>query len=240
MQVLVDSRSEVNAIHLSFTKQLDLPIWPIDVRAQKIDGTTLDTHGMVVTVFSIENMENRVWFFEEIFLVANASPEVVLGMPFLTLSGADVDFSGRELGWRTYTIEEAFLTTRRVELVGKKEFCSCSTQSGIWDLCSSYRMPWFHLARISWVHSTRRPPFSEASDIRLDCQGGPYKDPCQIFGLCRRFFSGLGVRAPRIQQNQRSRYWTSWRLSATTLRAYLEPRTGGIGDFEGLHWDQSS
>ena len=31
------------------------------------------------------------------FLVANVSPEIVLGMLFLTLSAADVDFLEREL-----------------------------------------------------------------------------------------------------------------------------------------------
>ena len=45
-------------------------------------------------------------------------------MPFLLLSGADVDFFGRELRWRTYTTEEALPTTRHVELVGKKEFAA--------------------------------------------------------------------------------------------------------------------
>ena len=37
---------------------------------------------------------NQIRFFEKTFLVANASPEVVFGMFFLTLSGAEVDFSG--------------------------------------------------------------------------------------------------------------------------------------------------
>ena len=37
---------------------------------------------------------NQVRFFEETFLVANVSPEVVFGMPFLNLSGVNVDFSG--------------------------------------------------------------------------------------------------------------------------------------------------
>ena len=96
-QALIDSGSEVNAIHPTFAKQLGLPIRPIDIGAQKIDGTTLDTYGMVVAAFSVEDKANRVRFFEETFLVANVSPEVVLGMPFLTLSGVDVDFSGREL-----------------------------------------------------------------------------------------------------------------------------------------------
>ena len=63
-------------------------------------------NGMVVAAFSVVDKANRVKFFEETFLVANVSPEVVFGMPFFTLSGADVDFSGRELRWRTYTTQE--------------------------------------------------------------------------------------------------------------------------------------
>ena len=43
-------------------------------------------------------------------------------MFFLTLSGADVDFSDREVRWRTYTTHEALPITRYIELVGKKEF----------------------------------------------------------------------------------------------------------------------
>ena len=58
--------------------------------------------------------------------MANVSPEVVFGMPFLTLSGADVDFLDRKLRWRTYTTQAAFPTTRRVKLVGKKEFAAAA------------------------------------------------------------------------------------------------------------------
>ena len=52
---------------------------------------------MVVAIFLVENKANRVKFFEKTFQVANVSPKIVLGMPFLTLSGADVDFLRREL-----------------------------------------------------------------------------------------------------------------------------------------------
>ena len=124
VQALIGSGSEVNAIHPSFVKQLGPPIRPIDVGAQKIDGTTLDTHGMVVASFSVEDKANRVKFFEETFLVANVSPEGVLGMLFLTLSGTNVDFSVRELRWRTYTTKEVLPITKRVELVDKKEFAA--------------------------------------------------------------------------------------------------------------------
>ena len=97
-----------------------------DVGAQKIDGTTLDIYGMVVAAFSVTDKANRERFFEETFLMAGVSPEMVLGMAFLTLSGADVDFLGRELRWRTYTTQEAVLTTRRVKLVGRKEFAAAA------------------------------------------------------------------------------------------------------------------
>ena len=54
----------------------------------------LDTFGMVVTAFSLTDKVNQVRLFKEIFLVANVSLEVVLGMLFLTLSSTDVDFWG--------------------------------------------------------------------------------------------------------------------------------------------------
>ena len=81
---------------------------------------------MVVAAFLVVNKANWVRFFEKTFLVANVSPEIVLGMPFLTLSDANVDFSGQELWSRTYIIEEVLLTTRCVKLVGKKEFTATS------------------------------------------------------------------------------------------------------------------
>ena len=57
-QALIDSESEVNTIHPTFAKQLGFPIRPTDVEAQKIDGTTLDTYGLIVAVFSVEDKAN--------------------------------------------------------------------------------------------------------------------------------------------------------------------------------------
>ena len=124
MSELFDLGSEVNTIHPTLARKLGLPIKPTDVGIQKIDGTMLDTFEMVVWAFSVTDKANQVEFFEETFLVANVSLEVVFGMFFFTLSGTDIDFLGRELCWRTYTTEKAFPTTRRVEFVGKKEFAA--------------------------------------------------------------------------------------------------------------------
>ena len=101
-----------------------------NVGAQKIDGTTFETYEMVVAAFSVINQADRVRFFEETFLVANISPDVVFEMPFFTLSGADVDFPKKKLWWRSYTIKEAFPTTKQVKLVGKKEFAAAALDLG--------------------------------------------------------------------------------------------------------------
>ena len=54
--------------------------------------------------------------------MANVGSEIVYGMFFLTLSNTDVDFLDHELRCRTYPIEDSLPTTRRIKLVGKKEF----------------------------------------------------------------------------------------------------------------------
>ena len=51
----------------------------------------------MVAAFSVTDQADRVRFFKETFLVANVSPDVVLGMPFLTLNSVDIDFPKKEL-----------------------------------------------------------------------------------------------------------------------------------------------
>ena len=56
---------------------------------------------------------------------------VVLEMPFLTLSNANIQFAEKELTWRTYTTEDALPTTQRVELIDKKEFAKAAFDENI-------------------------------------------------------------------------------------------------------------
>ena len=51
----------------------------------------------MVAAFSMTDQANRIRFFEETFLVANVNLDMVLEMPFLILSSADVDFLKKEL-----------------------------------------------------------------------------------------------------------------------------------------------
>ena len=80
----------VNAMTLGYASKLGLKVRPTDVRAQKIDGSTLKTFEMVLASFQVEDKLGRPWFFQETFLLADLSVEVVLGMSFLTLSNANI------------------------------------------------------------------------------------------------------------------------------------------------------
>ena len=75
--MLFDLGSKVNTVYSTFTKELGLLIRLTDVGAQKIDGNTLDTYEMVVAAFLVTDKAKEIRFFEETFLVANVSPEVV-------------------------------------------------------------------------------------------------------------------------------------------------------------------
>ena len=90
IRALVDSGSEVNTMTPAYAAKLDLQVQKTNIRAQKIDGSTLETFGMVLADFQVENKLGKARFFQETFLLADISTEVVLGMPFLTLSNANV------------------------------------------------------------------------------------------------------------------------------------------------------
>ncbi len=81
----------------AFAQQLGFKICKINVGAQKIDGTTLETYRMVVSTFSVSDKDDREMFFEESFLLADVRLDIILGMLFLTISNADVDFQARDL-----------------------------------------------------------------------------------------------------------------------------------------------
>ena len=110
--------------------------------------------------------------------MANVSLEVVFGMFFLTLSSVDIDF----LGWKL--TEEALLTTRRIERLGKKEFATV-------ELDLEYETYVVHIGSDSFV---TLPGFSSSS----------YKSPRRVYRLCRCIFSGLGFPTPQAHWDQQS------------------------------------
>ena len=81
---------------------------------------------MVLADFQVEDKLGKAQFFQETFVLPDINMEVILDMPFLTLSNADVQFIEKELTWRSYTTAKALPTTKRVELINKKEFAKAA------------------------------------------------------------------------------------------------------------------
>ena len=77
---------------------------------------------MIIAGFQVEDKLGRARFFQESFLLAETSIKIVIGMLFFTLSNASMQFAEKTLMWRSYTATEALPTTKRLELINKKEF----------------------------------------------------------------------------------------------------------------------
>ena len=80
----------------AYAKKLGLRVRKTDVGAQKINGSTLETYGMVIAGFQVQDKFGKAKFFQNTFLMTDTSVEVVLGMPFLALSKVEVDFAEKE------------------------------------------------------------------------------------------------------------------------------------------------
>ena len=77
---------------------------------------------MILASFEVEDKLRKAWFFQETFLLADISMEVVLGMPFLTFSNADIQFAEKKLTWRSYLVVEALPTTKQVQIIDRRKF----------------------------------------------------------------------------------------------------------------------
>ena len=161
-----------------------------------MDCTMLDTHGIVVVTFSVVDKANWVKFFEKTFLVANVSPEVVFGMSFYTLSDADVDFLGRDLRWRTYTTKEALPTTRRIKLVGKKEFAVAALDSKH----ETYVVHVASLSSIPLVTFLDDYPFQRPQISGLIAEKAPIKGSAKYSDFADVFSPDLASKLPEYTE----------------------------------------
>ena len=200
-----------------------------------MDGTKLDTFGIVVVAFLVTDKANHIRFFEETFFVANVSPEVVFGMLFFSLSGVDVDFLDLKLQWRTYTTEKALPTTRRIELVGKKEFAiaALDPESEIFIVyvmsLSSDVLPSFFLFELD-IYPFRRPQVSDliAEEASTKVFAG-YLDFVNVFSLdlASKLLKYIGINnhAMKLVDGQQPYYEPIYSLGLVelkTLKAYIK------------------
>lgn len=60
------------------------------MEAEKIDGLSLETFKIIIDRFEMIYKLGIARFFQAIFLLAETSTEVVLGIPFFTLINMDI------------------------------------------------------------------------------------------------------------------------------------------------------
>lgn len=84
-------------MHLNLIKNLGLRVCEIGVKAQKIKSSKLDTYGILIAYFSVEDKQEKSYFFEEIFLLVDISIDIALKIPFLTLNNIKIDVISRYL-----------------------------------------------------------------------------------------------------------------------------------------------
>ena len=144
---------------------------------------------MVVSTFSMLDKDDRERFFEKSFLLADIKLKMVLRMLFLTMSNADVDFQARNLQWRSYTTGDVLPTTRRVELIGKKEFVAAA-------LDPEHEAFVFHVAALSVDPGDEVHPSRRAQIAHLKANEAPTKVPSEYADFADVFSSKLATELP--------------------------------------------
>lgn len=86
---------------------------------------------MVRASFQAEDQLKKARFFQETFLLANISVEVVLRILFFTLSNADIQFDKKKLTCRSYTTAKTLPTTKQVEIIDKKKFTKVALDENV-------------------------------------------------------------------------------------------------------------
>ncbi len=203
----------------AYAKELGLTIQNTSVGAQKIDCLLLETYGMASARFSIQDSLGRVWFFEETFLLADTSMEMVLRMPFLSFSNVDVEFA--ELGkltWRTYKTAEVLPTTNWVKLIDKKEFARAALDENSETF----------VVHVSALEVTTIHHFWAAQIVALQWDKAPIEIPTEYFNYADIFLSDLAMELPEN---------TRLNEHAIELVAEKQPPYGPIYTLSPIEWE---
>lgn len=94
---LLDSGNEVNSIILAYAANLTLKVWPINIKTQKINGSTFKMFEIVLANFQVQDKLDKAQLFQMIYLVVNTSVAVILNMFFLIFNNTDMLFVERKL-----------------------------------------------------------------------------------------------------------------------------------------------
>ena len=202
----------------------------------------LQTFGMVIAGFQVEDQLGKARFFQKSFLLAETSMEVVLGMPFLTFSNADIQFAVKELIWGFYTASEALPTIKQVEFIDKKEFAKAA-------LDEEFKTFVMHVAALEApLAGMAIYPSREAQILALILDAAPTEVPSKYADYADVFSFDLAIELPEntginenaieLQDDKQSSYGPIYSLRPVkleTLKTYIKTHLKpGLFDFLSL------
>ena len=82
---------------LAYAKQLGFRTWKIHIKAQKIDRLSLKSYKIVIAGLQVLNKLSQSQFFQETFLLADISMEVLFDILFFIFSNANIQFAQKKL-----------------------------------------------------------------------------------------------------------------------------------------------
>ncbi len=176
----------------------------------------------------MSDKDGKERFFEESFLLADVRPDIVFGMLFLTMSNTNVDFQARDLQWRSYITGEVLSTTRRVELIGKKEFAAAA-------LNPEHEAFVVHVAALGINSDDKVHPSRRAQIAHLKADEATIKVPSKYADFANIFSPKLAVELPEhtrindhaieLVDDRQPPYGPIYSLGPVeleTLKAYIE------------------
>ncbi len=125
---------------------------------------------IVVSIFFILDENSRERFYKENFLLPNVKPDVIFGMFFLTMNNADSNFQAWDLYLKSYTTRNILLSTKRVKLIGKKEFAAATL-----DLEYKAFVVYIAALNISSDISDKVHPSKKGSDNLFENRWSPHR-----------------------------------------------------------------
>lgn len=84
-------------MNLAYIFKLSFKVQKTDVKAQKNDNSLLKIYKMVIAALQVLDKLGRIRFFQEIFLLANTSINMILKMSFFIFSNTNIQFAEKKL-----------------------------------------------------------------------------------------------------------------------------------------------
>ena len=187
--------------------------------------------------FQVEDKLEKARFFHETFLLADISIEVVLEMPFFTLSNADIQFFEKKLTWKSYIIAKALPTTKQIELIDKKKFVKAAVDENSETYVIYVATLEAPLSGIMIHLSQKAQSATLKQDEALIKVPAEYSDFSEVFSKKEAFVlserTDLNEHAIKLEGNKQLSYRPIYSLGPVKLKifkAYIEThlKTGFI------------